>query len=85
MANTWTTKDGKTLKLRDMETSHIENCIRMLERFLATKPDPYAYGEPDNDTMAYDAFMSEVRHNDQLEEDAIEQIAKFKQELKRRK
>ena len=31
----WTTKDGKRLKLRDMETSHIENCIKMLERSLS--------------------------------------------------
>lgn len=28
----WTTKDGQKLQLRDMETSHINNCIRMLER-----------------------------------------------------
>lgn len=27
----WTTKDGKILKIVDMETTHIENCIKMLE------------------------------------------------------
>ena len=28
----WKTKDGKKLKITEMETSHIENCIKMLER-----------------------------------------------------
>jgi hypothetical protein len=28
----WTTKEGKTLQIEDMETSHIQNCIRMIER-----------------------------------------------------
>ena len=27
----WTTKDGKVLKIVDMETTHIEKCIKMLE------------------------------------------------------
>ena len=29
---TWKTKDGKTLNISDMETSHIKNCITMLTR-----------------------------------------------------
>ena len=28
----WITKDHKTIKIRDMESSHIRNSIRMLER-----------------------------------------------------
>lgn len=28
----WITKDGRYLHVSEMETSHIENCIRMLER-----------------------------------------------------
>jgi len=31
MKETWTTKYGKTLKISDMETSHINNCIKMLQ------------------------------------------------------
>ena len=31
---TWTTADGTVLKIKNMETSHIINCIRMLERKL---------------------------------------------------
>lgn len=28
----WETKEGKTLSVKEMETSHIKNCIRMLLR-----------------------------------------------------
>lgn len=29
---TWITKEGKELKIEDMETSHIKNCIALTER-----------------------------------------------------
>ena len=32
MRETWTMKDGREINICDMETSHIENCIKMLER-----------------------------------------------------
>ena len=28
----WETKEGKTLSVKEMTTSHIKNCIRMLQR-----------------------------------------------------
>ena len=35
---TWETADGRILRIREMETQHIVNCIFMLER--AIKEDP---------------------------------------------
>lgn len=79
----WRTKAGQYMKIKDMETSHIENRIRMLERKVASRPDPYAWGEPEGDA-AQDAFNSEIRHNDYLEELFIGKIEQFKKELKKR-
>lgn len=28
----WTTKEGKKLKISEMETSHIKNCIALMEK-----------------------------------------------------
>lgn len=28
----WTTRDGRTLKITEMTTQHIQNCMKMLER-----------------------------------------------------
>lgn len=77
----WRTKAGVLMDIEDMETSHIQNCIRMLERKVASRPDPYAWGEPEGDA-AQDAFNSEIRHNDYLEELFLGKIKQFKRELK---
>lgn len=38
MKNKWKTKDGDVLFIKDMETSHIKNCIKMLKQNM---PDHY--------------------------------------------
>lgn len=37
--NTWKTEKGEVLKISDMEISHIENCIAMLERDMPDHED----------------------------------------------
>lgn len=37
----WITKDGRYLHVSEMETSHIKNCIRMLERYDSPLKDAY--------------------------------------------
>lgn len=32
LPKTWTTNDGRVLAIKEMESRHIENCIRMMER-----------------------------------------------------
>lgn len=45
----WKCKDGRTIRIADMETSHIINSMRMLERMheqmLWSMPDPCFQGE----------------------------------------
>lgn len=40
---TWTTQDGTVLKLSEMETSHIENCIKMLKSQIVDPYDVHGY------------------------------------------
>lgn len=37
----WVTKDGRYMRINEMETSHIRNCIRMLNRNDSPYKDPY--------------------------------------------
>jgi len=79
----WITQTGEKLKVREMETSHIENCIKMLKRALDTQPEPAVYmGDSD---YASDAVDQENRHNENLAEELKSNIDSFKRELKRRK
>lgn len=39
----WTTQSGETLRIRDMKTSHIKNCIKAIQRgdIIGTETDEY--------------------------------------------
>ena len=37
----WITKDGRHLNVSEMETNHIQNCMRMLERYDSPFKDIY--------------------------------------------
>lgn len=84
---TWTTREGKELKISEMETSHIQNCIKMLERLLDQNPN-YPIGPEPQDLgmseVAQDTYEMEVRHNNELEEEIITKLGQLKNELERR-
>jgi hypothetical protein len=79
----WITQTGEKLKVREMETSHIENCIKMLKRLLDTRPPEQVYmGESD---YAEEAVEQENRINEDRAEAIESTIDSFKRELKMRK
>lgn len=60
----WKCKDGRTLRISDMETSHITNSMRMLERMheqrLCSMPYPDFQGEMAQmyAEQEFDAYMN---------------------------
>ena len=79
----WRTKDGQVMKIKNMETSHIENCIRLLGRTVEAANHVYDWGEPEGDA-AQDDFNSAVRHVENVAEMAANKIKAFKKELRHR-
>jgi hypothetical protein len=57
--NVWTTKEGKEILIRDMETSHIKNTMKMLEKknfMLTTKiycGDGFDHGSNEVDELTW--------------------------------
>lgn len=51
----WQQKDGTEIRVKDMESSHIENCIRMLQRQIKE------YGADDIREAWLDAFWMELK------------------------
>ena len=45
----WTTKKGEELEISNMETSHIENCIKLLERNAENGVNVIIRNSPDGD------------------------------------
>ena len=80
----WVTADGQKLKYSEMETSHIKNCIKMLERQLEARP-PEANADNSDSDGAYWAKVSEDRHNEELANSIEKTISELNRELSNRK
>jgi len=84
-AETWKTKDGTVLLVRNMTKSHIKNCIAMLRRyethlaFEAYRMAEFCNGEIAQDTLEWigDRLLEEG------DDDVQEQISMFETELER--
>lgn len=50
---TWTTKEGEVLNVSEMSSSHIQNCVNMLERQLVDPYDVHGY----DPQMGYSGYM----------------------------
>ena len=61
----WVTADGQKLRYSEMTTSHIRNCIKMLQRKLDERPLDYGADPSDSDGV-YWALLSEERHNEKV-------------------
>ena len=73
--DSWTTREGKELHAKDMETSHIQNVIRLLKSRIIEDPAYEMTGFEGGYT-----HLTLEDHNDRLEA----KIAMFEAELKRR-
>lgn len=75
---TWTTKYGEEIEIKDMETDHIKNCIRLLENgHMMTECIDIGYTcDGDGDGIIYCNVPNEKLTNDYLKA--------FKKELERR-
>ena len=76
--NYWETKDHQLMKIKDMETSHIKNAIKLLKR------NPKFYDEEYGDIDLFDVELSfyDYVDNTHLVKDKIEE---FEFELRLRK
>lgn len=73
----WETKDGRTLQIADMETSHIENCIRMIKR-------KWGDLEPDTEYITADHWSLSGTLVIYGKDHYGEKLAMLKDELRRR-
>ena len=73
---TWQMRDGTCIEVRSMTTSHIENCIAMLERNMGSMPYPMFQGEM--------AQMYAEHEYDSFMDSSQQWIEIFNQELRRR-
>lgn len=77
------TKDGRKIKLSEIENNHLINRINYFKRMLANSPGEYTY--TGNSEYAEDAVECENAHNRRLEEDITLHIRMMEKEVKKRK
>ncbi len=82
----WTMKNGEKIRIKDMETSHIKNCLRLLKRQTETRIGMMydisigIHGEEASFCIDRDIAIAEDEGFPELEEWAVE----FQAELVRR-
>ena len=87
MKRIWITRDGRKLKIKEMETSHINNCISMLKRIQSNQlKSMYDYSMCLNGEMA---ILEMEQAIEQIEEEGMEGIEQdyidsFENELEKR-
>jgi len=79
----WKDQNGKVWGVWEMETSHIENCIKMVERKLEERPEEQVY-IGDGDT-AGSWVEQENEHNREIADKLEEILYCFNKELRERK
>lgn len=78
----WTTKNGKTLEISKMETSHILNCIKMLKRKYDHGYIMRQFGFSDGEIMYYDEAQEDI--TEQSIEEVFPIYVSLKKELENR-
>ena len=68
----WETKDHKIIKIKDMETSHIENTINFLKQRPDFYDEEYSYYGYDADSMFYDYEDNSYLVDEKIEELELE-------------
>lgn len=75
----WRTKNGDVVYLKEMTTTHIENCIKYIKKVIENRPQVYSV-DSDSDG-AYFAHICEERQNDEREEELNKIIEEMEEEL----
>ena len=87
MKRVWKAKNGIKFKIKEMTTSHIKNCIAILQRYHeAKRQEMYAiqsFVTAEQATIHIDNALLDIEENG-FEDDADEYILSFENELSKR-